>query len=121
MPLEDRRGSFNRRDASNRRYPGQAPKRFDIPAFEAIQIIDYLKHQREHGGYEDACAYWKAMCRRYDTWTRQRLQGLLDKEDFYRKGPCKEWPRRNGRCIGSAGGRSCSFTASCAKGASTPR
>ena len=79
-PLEELRGIAGGR-ASNRRYPGEQPKRRDLEAWEAVKIINHLKEERPK--FETETAFWKAMQQKYKPRTKH-LETLMGKEEVFK-------------------------------------
>ncbi len=80
-PLQDRRGASNSPDGSNRLYPGQARRKKELTLSEGLSICKFLNSKKEAFASEDA--YWSAMLIRYRPMTKQALQTILSKEEFY--------------------------------------
>ena len=81
-PLEELRGVAGGRK-SNRRYPGEQPKRQDLEAWEAMKMINFMKEQRPN--FEDETTYWRAMIQKYKPRSKKSLQTIISKEEVFNK------------------------------------
>ena len=72
MPLSaDRRGTFGG-NATNGRYAGQAARRHELTAAQALEIAVYLEsHQKK---YDSVPEYWLAMKARFTLMSKARLE-----------------------------------------------
>jgi hypothetical protein len=66
---------------SNKKQPGVAGRRREIPAREGKRIAENLRSQRVH--FPNDIDYWRAMMIHYRPLTKESLQNVVRKEDMY--------------------------------------
>ena len=81
IAVEDRRGTANCTDRSNRLYPGQDRRRNDIDVVEALKICEFLQAQVPRFASEDQ--YWRAMVMRFRPRSKVQLQSLLSRKHVF--------------------------------------
>ena len=84
-PRKDQRSVFGNGVAtpikSNRKQPGVAGRRREIPAWEGKRIAEHLRSERVH--FPNDIDYWRAMVIHYKPLPKESLQNVVRKEDMY--------------------------------------
>ena len=85
MPRKDQRSVFGNGVPtpikSNRKQPGVAGRRREIPAWEGKRIAEHLRAERVH--FPNDTDYWRAMMIHYRPLTKESHQNVVRKEDMY--------------------------------------